>query len=43
VRRSVAEAARQFDSEVVQSFLPFAQADMANVFAAAGTAVTSAL
>lgn len=43
VRRLILSSGTQFDPEVVQSFLPFAQADMENVFAAAGTAVTSAL
>jgi HD-GYP domain-containing protein (c-di-GMP phosphodiesterase class II) len=43
VRRLILSSGTQFDSDVVQSFLPFAQADMATVFAAAGTSVTSAL
>jgi HD-GYP domain-containing protein (c-di-GMP phosphodiesterase class II) len=43
VRRLILSSGTQFDSEVVKSFLPFAQADMENVFAAAGTSVTSAL
>jgi HD-GYP domain-containing protein (c-di-GMP phosphodiesterase class II) len=43
VRRLILSSGTQFDPDVVQSFLPFAQADMATVFAAAGTAVTSAL
>jgi len=43
VRRLILASGTQFDAEVVQSFLPIAQADMENVFAAAGTAVTSAL
>jgi len=33
----------QFDSAVVRAFLPIAQAEMDTVFAAAGTAVESAL
>jgi HD-GYP domain-containing protein (c-di-GMP phosphodiesterase class II) len=43
VRRLILASGTQFDPEVVQSFLPYAQADMASVFAAAGTSVTSAL
>lgn len=43
VRRLILSSGTQFDSDVVQSFLPFAQADMEIVFAAAGTAVTSVL
>jgi HD-GYP domain-containing protein (c-di-GMP phosphodiesterase class II) len=43
VRRLILCSGTQFDPDVVQSFLPIAQADMENVFAAAGTAVTSAL
>jgi len=43
VRRLILSSGTQFDSDVVQSFLPYAQADMEIVFAAAGTAVTSAL
>lgn len=43
VRRLILSSGTQFDSDVVQSFLPYAQADMENVFAAAGTSVTSAL
>jgi HD-GYP domain-containing protein (c-di-GMP phosphodiesterase class II) len=42
-RRLILSSGTQFDSGVVQSFLPFAQADMETVFAAAGTSVTSAL
>jgi len=43
VRRLILASGTQFDSDVVQSFLPFAQADMAAVFAAAGTSVSLAL
>lgn len=38
-RRLRASSGTQFDPQVVQIFLPFAEADMANVFAAAGTSV----
>lgn len=41
-RRLTACSGTQFDSAVVQSFLPIAQAEMSTVFAAAGTAVESA-
>jgi HD-GYP domain-containing protein (c-di-GMP phosphodiesterase class II) len=43
VRRLVASSGTQFDPVVVQCFLSFAQAEMATVFAAAGTSVNSAL
>ena len=43
VRRLKEASGTQFDSAVVQCFLSFAQADMATVFAAAGTSVSSAL
>jgi HD-GYP domain-containing protein (c-di-GMP phosphodiesterase class II) len=43
VRRLVESSGTQFDPVVVQSFLSFAQAEMATVFAAAGTSVSSAL
>ncbi|HUJ39261.1 MAG TPA: HD-GYP domain-containing protein [Candidatus Acidoferrales bacterium] len=43
VRRLILASGTQFDAQVVQSFLPIAEADMESVFAAAGTAVTSAL
>jgi len=43
VRRLILSSGTQFDPEVVQSFLPYAQADMDMVFAAAGTSVTLAL
>lgn len=42
-RRLTACSGTQFDSLVVQSFLPIAEAEMNTVFAAAGTAVDSAL
>lgn len=43
VRRLVESSGTQFDPVVVPCFLSFAQAEMAMVFAAAGTSVTSAL
>jgi len=42
-RRLVECSGTQFDTMVVQSFLSFAPAEMATVFAAAGTSVSSAL
>lgn len=42
-RRLTEASGTQFDPAVVQTFLPFAQADMENVFAAAGTTVAAAL
>ena len=43
VRRLIESSGTQFDPAVVQCFVPFAQAEMATVFAAAGTSVSSAL
>ena len=43
VRRLVESSGTQFDPVVVQCFLLFAQSEMATVFAAAGTSVSSAL
>jgi HD-GYP domain-containing protein (c-di-GMP phosphodiesterase class II) len=43
VRRLIESSGTQFDPAVVQCFLSFAQAEMATVFAAAGTSVSSAL
>jgi HD-GYP domain-containing protein (c-di-GMP phosphodiesterase class II) len=43
VRRLNEASGTQFDPVVVQCFLSFAQAEMATVFAAAGTSVSSAL
>ena len=43
VRRLIEASGTQFDPAVVQCFLSFAQAEMATVFAAAGTSVTTAL
>ncbi len=43
MRRLILASGSQFDPAVVQSFLSFAQAEMATVFAAAGTSVDSAL
>jgi len=41
--RLILASGTQFDPVVVQCFLSFAQSEMATVFAAAGTSVTSAL
>src|SRR6202040_2883241 len=43
VRRLILASGTQFDPVVVQCFLSFAQTEMADVFAAAGTSVGSAL
>jgi response regulator RpfG family c-di-GMP phosphodiesterase len=43
VRRLKEASGTQFDPVVVECFLTFAQAEMATVFAAAGTSVSSAL
>jgi HD-GYP domain-containing protein (c-di-GMP phosphodiesterase class II) len=43
VRRLIESSGTQFDPAVVQCFISFAQAEMAVVFAAAGTSVSSAL
>jgi len=43
VRRLILASGTQFDPVVVQCFLSFAQSEMATVFAAAGTSITSAL
>jgi HD-GYP domain-containing protein (c-di-GMP phosphodiesterase class II) len=43
VRRLIESSGTQFDPAVVQCFIGFAQAEMATVFAAAGTSVSSAL
>jgi HD-GYP domain-containing protein (c-di-GMP phosphodiesterase class II) len=43
VRRLILASGTQFDPVVVQSFLSFAQSEMATVFAAAGTSVSAAL
>jgi HD-GYP domain-containing protein (c-di-GMP phosphodiesterase class II) len=43
VRRLVKDSGTQFDSEVVQAFIPIAEQDSADVFAAAGTSATAAL
>lgn len=42
-RRLVLASGTQFDSQVVQSFLPLARAEISSVFAAAGTSVSAAL
>jgi len=42
-RRLIASSGTQFDATVVRSFLPIAKAEIGTVFAAAGTAVDSAL
>ena len=43
VRRLILASGTQFDAQVVKCFLSFAQDEMAGVFAAAGTSVSSAL
>lgn len=43
IRRLILGSGTQFDPAVVQSFLPIAQAEMAGVFAAAGTEISAAL
>src|SRR5229473_1494897 len=43
IRRLILASGTQFDPVVVQCFLSFAQAEMATVFAAAGTSISSAL
>src|ERR1700692_2547996 len=43
VRRLIVASGTQFDPVVVQCFLSFAQTEMADVFAAAGTSVSTAL
>jgi HD-GYP domain-containing protein (c-di-GMP phosphodiesterase class II) len=43
VRRLIESSGTQFDPIVVECFLTLAQAEMATVFAAAGTSITSAL
>jgi putative nucleotidyltransferase with HDIG domain len=43
VRRLVLASGTQFDPQVVNSFLPLAQAEMTSVFAAAGTSITAIL
>lgn len=43
IRRLVESSGTQFDPNVVRCFISFAQAEMATVFAAAGTSVSSAL
>src|SRR5271163_3098673 len=42
-RRLLQASGSQFDARVVERFLPLARAEMASVFAAAGTSVTAAL
>ena len=43
VRRLLASSATQFDSNVVQAFIPIAENEAADVFAAAGTSTAAAL
>jgi HD-GYP domain-containing protein (c-di-GMP phosphodiesterase class II) len=43
IRRLIESSGTQFDPVVVQCFISFAQAEIATVFAAAGTSVSSAL
>ena len=42
-RRLLEASGTQFDAGVVERFLPLARAEMASVFAAAGTSVSTAL
>ncbi len=43
VRRLLQSSSAQFDSEVVQAFIPIAEQEAADVFAAAGTSTSAAL
>jgi putative two-component system response regulator len=43
IRRLVASSGTQFDSEVVQAFIPIAEQEADEVFAAAGTSTSAAL
>lgn len=43
IRRLLQSSGTQFDSEVVQAFIPIAEAEMPSVFAASGTSPTSEL
>ncbi|MFZ0477683.1 MAG: HD domain-containing phosphohydrolase [Terriglobales bacterium] len=43
VRRLLQSSGTQFDSEVVQAFIPIAEQEIADVFAAAGTSTSAAL
>lgn len=43
VRRLLRSSGTQFDSEVVQAFIPIAEQETADVFAAAGTSTSAAL
>jgi HD-GYP domain-containing protein (c-di-GMP phosphodiesterase class II) len=43
VRRLLQSSGTQFDSEVVQAFIPIAEQETADVFAAAGTSTSAAL
>src|SRR6267142_963128 len=43
IRRLVASSGTQFDSEVVQAFIPIAEQESDDVFAAAGTSTSAAL
>jgi HD-GYP domain-containing protein (c-di-GMP phosphodiesterase class II) len=43
IRRLVASSGTQFDSEVVQAFIPIAEQEADQVFAAAGTSSSAAL
>jgi HD-GYP domain-containing protein (c-di-GMP phosphodiesterase class II) len=42
-RRLRESSGTQFDPAVVETFLPFAQEDLASVFAAAGTSIDAVL
>jgi HD-GYP domain-containing protein (c-di-GMP phosphodiesterase class II) len=43
ISRLVASSGTQFDSDVVQTFIPIAERETADVFAAAGTSIAAAL
>lgn len=43
VRRLLQSSSSQFDAEVVQAFIPIAEQEVADVFAAAGTSTSAAL
>ena len=43
IRRLLKSSGSQFDADVVQSFIPIAEQETAEVFAAAGTSTMSAL
>jgi len=43
IRRLLASSGSQFDRKVVEAFIPIAELDAGEVFAAAGTSATAAL